>query len=125
MRARGPAWQLASVGRLEAHAQHVLRNQLGVVHQHAAADAALRGFADAHRLLFGQHGGVGALGVAAHIPLNPQMFGAAERGVGHIGEALLGQLHMRQAARELFKEDLHFHAGQILAHALVGAVAEG
>ena len=31
---------------------------------------------------------------------------------------------MRQAARERFEEDLHLHAREILAHALVRAVAE-
>src|SRR2546427_11058284 len=49
----------------------------------------------------------------------------SERGVGHVGEPLLGQPHVGQAARELLQEDLHLHARQVLAHALVRAIAEG
>ena len=50
-----------------------------------------QGFADAHGLARLQQGGTGALGVQGRVPLHPQVFGAPERGVGHVGEPLLGQ----------------------------------
>ncbi|KAF1056008.1 MAG: hypothetical protein GAK34_00426 [Delftia tsuruhatensis] len=125
VRARRPARQGVAIGGLQAQAQHAFGGSLGLGHDHGPAGAALQGFADAHGLARLQQGGTGALGVQGRVPLHPQVLGAPERGVGHVGEPLLGQPHVGQAARELLEEDLHLHARQVLAHALVRAIAEG
>src|SRR5690606_40868315 len=63
--------------------------------------------------------------VLRRVPLHPQVLWAAEGGVGQVGELLVRhQLHVRNPLGEFLQEDLDLHAGEVLAHALVGAVPE-
>ena len=59
----------------------------------AVAPHMRRGLADAHRHAHVAQAGVRALGVGGRVPFHPQVLGPAERGVRHVGEALLGKPH--------------------------------
>ena len=53
--------------------------------------------------LFSSTAGVVRSGIPRRVPFDPQVLGAAERGVGDVAEALLGQPQVRQAARQLLR----------------------
>ena len=125
VRARLPARQRRAVRADQAQLHHVIGQARNALHHQGARDGVARRLANAHRLFMLQQGGLGAFGVVRRIPFHPQVLGAAKRCVGHIAEGLLSQLHVRQASGEFLQEDLHFHARQVLAHALVRAVAKG
>src|SRR5690606_9239911 len=67
---------------------------------------------------------IASLWVLSRIPFHNQTTWAAERKVVYILEFLLGQPHVREATRQFIHNDLHFHAADILAKALMGTKTE-
>ncbi|KAG0928559.1 hypothetical protein G6F31_017675 [Rhizopus arrhizus] len=125
MRARRPARQRLAVGRGQRQHDDAVRGRLHAFDDQRASAGVGRGLADAHRLALRQQLRLAAFGVLCRVPFDPQVFGAPERGVGHVGELLGCQAQVRQAARQLLQENLHLHARQVLAHALMRTVPEG
>ncbi|CAK0157182.1 Uncharacterised protein [Burkholderia pseudomallei] len=124
MRARAPARQRRAVGRDEAYAQHALGHRHHAVDAQRAPRAARVRFADAHGKRAAARAVAAPLRILRRLPFDPQMLRTTKRRVRHIREALFGEPHVRQAARQLVDEDLHLHAREMLAHALMRTVAE-
>ena len=125
VRTRRPARQRGAVRRDQAYAQHIVGNRVHAQHLQQAVDALARRLAQAQRQPGIQQVWLRTFRVLRRVPFHPQVLGSTERGVGQVGEALLGQAHVRQTACEFFQKDLQLQPRQVLAHALVRAVAKG
>ena len=125
MRTRRPARQRRAIERGETQLDDTFGKRGHAVHPYRARDGVARRLANTDRHPHVEQGPVRAFRVTRRIPFHAQVLRAAKRSIRHIGKRLLAQRHVRQAAREFLQEDLHLHARQVLAHALMRSVAEG